>query len=181
MNKIVKHIIYDHRLMYDLVERIVRLKHSINAVTIRNNGYGTLKKDFCGRDNVIKIGENSFLNNTYIKIHGNNNSLEIDQDCILGPRCRILMEGNNISIHISKGTTVTRDTEFCAQEDNSSIIVGEDCMFSNNIVIRTSDSHPIYNADHVRINPSGNVKIGNHVWFCPDSKIVKGGWSFQMG
>lgn len=56
-----------------------------------------------------------------------------------------------------------------------SIVVGMDCMFSNNIIVRTSDSHPIYSmVDGKRINPASNVTIGNHVWVAPNVKVMKG-------
>lgn len=70
---------------------------------------------------------------------------------------------------------MTRDIHICAQEDNSTIHIGKDCMLSNNIIIRTSDSHPIYDKlTGSRINFSKNVFIGNHVWIAPNSKILKG-------
>ena len=48
-------------------------------------------------------------------------------------------------------------------------------MFSNHIIVRTSDSHPIYDIESSnRINPAKSVKIGNRVWVAPDTKIMKG-------
>lgn len=48
-------------------------------------------------------------------------------------------------------------------------------MFSNNIVIQTSDSHSIIdNKTNMRINHSGNVIIQNHVWIAPSVNILKG-------
>lgn len=48
-------------------------------------------------------------------------------------------------------------------------------MFSNTIVVRTSDSHPIYEEKtDTRLNPPQNVSIGNHVWIAPNVKIMKG-------
>ncbi len=85
------------------------------------------------------------------------------------------MEGDNISITIGKGTSFTHTVHFCAQEDNVRIVVGEDCMFSNNIIVRTSDSHPIYDAiTNQRINNPADVIIGKHVWIAPNSKVFKG-------
>ena len=69
---------------------------------------------------------------------------------------------------------MTRDVHICAQEDKTMIDIGCDCMFSNNIIIRTSDSHPIFDNTGVRINPAQNVKIGNHVWIAPESTVMKG-------
>lgn len=62
-----------------------------------------------------------------------------------------------------------------AQENNSKIIIGKDCMFSNHIIIRTSDSHPIIDVKTgERTNPAKNVIIGEHVWVAPNSEIMKG-------
>lgn len=93
----------------------------------------------------------------------------------VGQNCSFWMEGNHITIEIGASTTFTHTVHFCAQEDNSSIRIGEDCMFSNNIVVRTSDSHPIYDLNtRQRINPAKNVSIGRHVWIAPNTKIMKG-------
>nr|WP_308757664.1 acyltransferase [uncultured Bacteroides sp.] len=47
-------------------------------------------------------------------------------------------------------------------------------MLSNNIIIRTSDSHPIYNNLNERINTAKSILVGKHVWICPHSTILKG-------
>ena len=84
------------------------------------------------------------------------------------------MEGDNITIRIGKNSTFTQIVHFCAQENGQSIDVGEDCMFSNTIIVRTSDSHAIYDDNGIRINQPKSVRIGNHVWIAPNSKIMKG-------
>lgn len=48
-------------------------------------------------------------------------------------------------------------------------------MFSNHIIVRTSDSHPIYDKiTNERINNALPIVIGNHVWIAPNTKIMKG-------
>lgn len=85
------------------------------------------------------------------------------------------MEGNDIVIHIKGGTTITYGVHFCAQEDGTKIVIGSDCMLSNTIAIRTSDSHPIYDIKTgTRLNDASDVIIGNHVWIAPNVKIMKG-------
>ena len=60
-------------------------------------------------------------------------------------------------------------------ENNHKIIIGEDCMFSNAIEIRTGDSHSVIdNTTNSRINLSKDVFIGNHVWLGSGAKILKG-------
>ena len=85
------------------------------------------------------------------------------------------MEGNDIRITVGEKTTFTHHVHVNAQENGSSITIGKDCMFSNNIIIRTSDSHPIYNSlTGERTNPAKNVVIEDHVWVAPKSTIMKG-------
>ena len=69
---------------------------------------------------------------------------------------------------------MTMRCHFNAQEHDTKIIVGEDCMFSNTIIVRTSDSHPIYDKEGNRINPAKDIIIGKHVWIAPSSVIMKG-------
>lgn len=110
-----------------------------------------------------------------MRIHGNNNQLIIEDNVIVGPNCSFWMEGNNCKIHIGSKTTMTRDVQLNCQENDMEIFLGQDCMLSNNIIIRTSDSHPIYDKDTVnRTNLPKSISIGNHVWIAPNTKIMKG-------
>jgi len=60
-------------------------------------------------------------------------------------------------------------------ENNSKLTIGEDCMFSKNIEVRTGDSHSIIDLETgQRINPAKDVHIGNHVWVGAHAKILKG-------
>lgn len=99
----------------------------------------------------------------------------IGKNVIVGKGCSFWMEGDDLTIEIGDGTSITRDVHFCAQENRTSIMIGKDNMFSNNIIVRTSDSHPMVDINTGnRINPPKNVKTGNHVWIAPNSKIMKG-------
>lgn len=138
-------------------------------------GYARLRKHIIGSNNYMEIGENCSFNNTVIRVVGSNNRIIFGSNCVVGKNCSFWMEGNNITITVGANTTFTQTVHFCAQEDNTSIVVGEDCMFSNTIIVRTSDSHPIYDLlTQERLNPAKNVVIGNHVWIAPNSKIMKG-------
>ncbi len=157
--------------------RFIRIKMETfkSHTKIINHGYGRIEKDISGAENQVFIGDDTVLYNPLIHIVGSNNKLTIEKGCVIGKRCSFWLEGNGVQIMISEGTTMTRDVHICAQEDDSTILIGKDCMLSNNIIIRTSDSHPIYDKlTGSRINFSKNVIIGNHVWIAPNSKIMKG-------
>lgn len=172
LKRIIKKIIYSNGLFEGVYTTICHM--SRGGVQLIFKGYGRIKKDCIGINNIIAIDECSEIHKPEIFIRGNGNKLIIGKNCIVGPRCSFRMEGDNITIEIGDRTTFTRDVQLCAQENESNIWVGEDVMFSNTIIVRTSDSHPIYNEEGKRINPPANVKIGNHVWISPNSKIFKG-------
>lgn len=140
-----------------------------------NKGYGTYRKLVKGSNNSIIIGRETLLVDTMFHIIGHNNVIAIGDRCIIGKGCSFWMEGDNIQITIGTNTTFTSLCHLNAQENNSTISIGEDCMFSNHIIVRTSDSHAIYDLKtNNRINNSKSVVIGNHVWIAPDTKIMKG-------
>ena len=140
-----------------------------------NNGRGTIKKMIKGRNNTIIIGNNTYTKNTLFHIRGENNIIEIGDNCYIGEGCSFWMEGFNIRINIGANTTFTQLCHFNAQEKNSVIHVGKGCMFSNHIIVRTSDAHPIYDIiSSKRINTALPVLIGDNVWIAPDTKIMKG-------
>ncbi|MDD3594353.1 MAG: acyltransferase [Candidatus Gastranaerophilales bacterium] len=57
---------------------------------------------------------------------------------------------------------------------NTKIVIGEDCMFGWDILLRTSDAHVIYdNNSKEIINHPGDIIIGNHVWIAAKSNILK--------
>lgn len=59
--------------------------------------------------------------------------------------------------------------------EGTKITVGDNCMFSSDIEIRTGDSHSIINTvSDKRINPSNDVIIGNHVWLTVHVRVMKG-------
>ena len=52
---------------------------------------------------------------------------------------------------------------------------GNGCMLSDNIEIRTTDNHAIYDIESgERINPEQDINIGEHVWIGMGATILKG-------
>lgn len=132
-------------------------------------------KDCYGINNTIQIDRSSYCKHTFIKIRGNNNKLIIGKQCYIGNNCTFILEGNNINITIGDYCTFTSDIEINAQENNMQIYISNDCMLSNHIIVRTSDSHPIYDMNtKERLNNPKSIFIGEHVWIAPNSKIMKG-------
>ena len=55
-----------------------------------------------------------------------------------------------------------------------SISFGDNCLLGWNVLIRDSDGHQLYDADHNRLEMEKPIRIGNHCWLCAETKILKG-------
>ncbi len=54
------------------------------------------------------------------------------------------------------------------------VTIGNDCLFSWNVTIRTGDHHSITDMSGNLLNPNSDVTIGNHVWCGSDVMFMKG-------
>ena len=127
---------------------------------------------FRGHGNVISIAQNAKIENYSIKIFGNNNNISIGENCQM-KEGEFWIEDDNNELIIGARTTIQANTQLAVIE-GCKIIIGEDCMFSSDIVVRTGVSHSIIDADNKRINKSADVHIGAHCWIGHRVMIMKG-------
>lgn len=127
---------------------------------------------FRGNGNVILLAPTSRIENYSIKIYGNNNKISIGKNCLMKDG-EFWIEDDNNEINVGAYTTIQGNTQLAAIE-GCKIDIGEDCMFSSDIVVRTGDSHSIVNSENKRINKSEDVHIGNHCWVGHRAMIFKG-------
>lgn len=124
-----------------------------------------------GENNTIIFGKGCRVYNSRITIYGNGNYIFVDKDCVL----------KNVDIWISDGSAIEigHNTHFTgnihiACIEGKKVYIGERCLFSNQITLRTGDSHSILNSAGERINNAENIYIGNHVWVGQQVIILKG-------
>lgn len=143
-------------------------------VIIRSGCLINSKISIVGNNNKIYIASGSVLKNVEFHVRGNNHIIEIDENCKIHEWGSIWCEGESNTILIGRGTTIV-SAHLCAQETKTQIRIGRDCMLSNNIQIRTSDSHPYYQKEtRKRLNEPLSVCIEDHVWICAKVTIMKG-------
>ncbi|GBG56580.1 acetyltransferase [Sporomusaceae bacterium FL31] len=150
-----------------------------NDIVTNNSFLKKTKIEIVGNNNFIIIKNNVRLEYAKIRLIGNNQCLEIGDNCsLIGQKNSIeliSLEGNNCKIIIGENTTIEHGARIAAIEDNSKIIIGNDCMFSIDIGMRTTDFHSIIDLETgKRSNPARDIIIGNHVWLGMHVNVLKG-------
>ena len=179
----IKTIMKESPFMMKLIARIYRFVHYNNAWKYQIWGCNTISLssafhkgtsfDISGRNNVIIVGPKARLFNCKIKILGDGNRLEIKSGSTIISNTSFWMQHGKNEIIIGHDSTI--EGGHLAAIEGTKITVGDDCMFSSDIEIRTGDSHSIINTlSDKRINPSDDVIIGNHVWLTAHVKVMKG-------
>lgn len=125
-----------------------------------------------GENNVVKVGAFSTLRNVGIYVSGNNNKIVIGERCSLRD-VDICIEDSNNELVIGAYTTTSGKTKLCVCE-GTKMLIGKDCLFADDILFRTSDSHSILDQNKERINRAQNITIGNHCWICTGVIVLKG-------
>lgn len=143
-----------------VVNKAVSMKHCLVSIK--------------GNNNNVKIGYGARLNNVIISIIGNNHIICIDENVrfVHGGSLKIEDEGNRIEI--CENTTIYNAFLSCGDK-NTSIKIGKDCLFSVDVILRTSDSHSIIDVKSgKRINSGKSIIIADHVWLCNGVNVLKG-------
>lgn len=127
-----------------------------------------------GRNNIIKVDDKSSLNmsGSSIYLKGDNNSLHIMKNVRI-KNSNIEIIGDNCSITIGNGCMIGYNSYLSAKEVDIHIAIGDDCGFSRNVKLMTSDGHYIYE-DGKRINHPKSIHIHNKVWIADNVTILKG-------
>ena len=151
-------------------------------------------------EELLSITGNSFIgtipemSNSSIEFNGTGNVLYCEEGVKMRGS-RLLFNGDNAVIALGKSrhTYVLRVTvnNNCSAlfgrniyfnqalnaiaSEECSIVMGDECLVSFGVWIRTADPHLVYSAtSHERINPSKDVVIGDHVWIGQNALILKG-------
>lgn len=177
-------------------KQLIRSNHAIRSICCRI--YSILGKNHShikGKNNRIILGPN-FYRNCTIRLNGDNNEIIFKESDYFIKNMRISIYGNNNKISIGRNFA-TNGLRFSIEDNNNFIIIGndchgggnsefaaiegttislgDDCMLSANISIRTGDSHSIIdNTTCQRLNKSKSVYIGDHVWIGNSVFIFKG-------
>ncbi len=154
------------------VRRTIRGKGNV----MKSDGahLSAVRVDIIGDNNQIIIGAGSRIHNLTIHMRGSGHRLEIGRDCWVERGGQFWLEDRDGLLQIGDGTTIV-EAHIAVTEPGSKVVIGRDCMFANDIDVRTGDSHAILEAQTgERINPARDVVIGDHVWIGAHAVILKG-------
>lgn len=143
-----------------------------NAINVKCAFLSKCRIKVTGTGNVITIDDYSRLENCKISIYGNNCNVHIGKRCYFN-ELTIYMEDDRNTIDVGEHTSIDGKTELACIE-GTKINIGDDCMFSRNIHVRTGDAHSIVNIQGKRINPSKDIIIRDHTWIGTETIIMKG-------
>jgi len=137
---------------YKLIEEnfafTIKNKNDSNKIYVKDkNIVAKINIDFFNSSNTaLYIGEN-IKGNIHIKVHENDSFIYIGNDCNLK---KVIIDSNQKNDFIAIGDHVTANINnewssgLRSGNGNPAIIIGDDCMFAVDIVVRNTDAHPIY-------------------------------------
>ncbi|NUB46599.1 hypothetical protein GEU84_019585 [Fertoebacter nigrum] len=132
-----------------------------------------LEVTLSGKGSAIFIAEGVNLYRTKFEIRGENNVV------FIGPNARVksvLFTTHGLGNTIALGGRVTWESgsAICGPGDQA-ILIGNGCMFSNSVMLRTDDGHGIFDRkSRERLNTPASVVIDRYVWLGNGSRCNKG-------
>lgn len=126
--------------------------------------------DFRGKNNIL-FCDGTIFQDSYLRFGGDNSVVFFEKSKhILKVETKT---GFDSTIYFGKDNYINTKIFLYAVE-RKNIIVGNDCLFSFNVYLYTSDPHLLYDFYGRRINQSKNILVGDHVWIGQNSLILKG-------
>jgi len=149
-----------------------------NGNSVDIGAHNNVSECIIGKGNVVSIERTIYRPNIDIQIYGNNNNIIIGNDnAANGLKIRI---GNHVNAHgvkikIGRYFTCEPDCQFFLYNSRNSVSIGDECMFSNSIILRAGESpHLLFDKDSGEyLDVSEGVFIGDHVWVGERAYITK--------
>ncbi len=177
-----------NKILIDL--KICKLSFKMNRDYFLTANKIVLVDDETGKERPVRFVKGLKIRfegkNSVVRVHNSNKfyncEISIADDCVVDiakskywiQKLRIVLT-NKCNVKIGENFSCFKTEIFSNDEVGKNVHIGDNCMFSRDIVIRTSDGHKIYGIDDNKtINFGEDVFIGNHVWCGMNSLILKG-------
>lgn len=108
-------------------------------------------------------------------ILGNNSTIEIEGSIYEANKLLIDANAENSKCKIGKNFSASKNCKILNYiEPNLEINIKEECMFGENVLLRTSDAHAIFDCNNKVINKGKNILINKHCWLASNVNVLKG-------
>lgn len=155
--------------------RIQGKRNQIRMASVRANSH--LQMNILGDDNELVL--NGELRHVSINVEGSNNRIVVNAGSFLTwTELTILANDSEITVGLNaivRGKP-SHPNVLLTRGEPSRIVIGDGCICSYGIEMRTSDSHPILNAQNERINLSSDIVLEDHVWIGTRCMVLKGAY-----
>lgn len=152
---------------YVHVDEVLGLNNNVNGKVLKEKFPSGNYEDKCG--NKIYFDQ-SLSDKLMVLFQGHGNVLRISENVSIGNLS--IRFGNNGFCSIDKNTEII-GAEFYVSDAN--IRIGKDCLLASQVIIRTHDSHHIFDVNtHQRINYSKDILIGDNVWIAYRATLLGG-------
>ncbi|SHF98070.1 hypothetical protein SAMN05444339_1334 [Loktanella atrilutea] len=136
-------------------------------------GRKDVEKIIChGRESLVFLSEGVSIKGSRLEVVGQRSGILIGKNVRM-KGVTLKLYGDDGLIVIGAESSWESGAALCI--GGRSIAIGNDCMFSNGVGMRTNDDHGIWdNKTGKRINPSKDIVVGHHVWLGNGSRLNKG-------
>lgn len=126
-----------------------------------------------GNGNRLILERGSVLLDSLVKISGENNLVVLKTNSYVSG-AELWVENNQCLLSIGERSFVGHHSHLACTEDESKLLIGDDCMLSSYVQVRTGDSHSILDMEGNRINYAKSITVGDHCWIGEGAKVLKG-------
>jgi len=129
-----------------------------------------------GEKSIIEIGADPIPKFINVKIFCGTNAYGfIDSSIHPIKNVSLYLRGENSELKIGKNLYCNEAIITQGGERDTKIHIGDDCLFSYRVHIRSSDSHTLFEKDNPEniLNDKKEVKIGDNVWICYGATVLK--------
>jgi acetyltransferase-like isoleucine patch superfamily enzyme len=157
---------------YGKNNRIFLIKENGEKVEVKK--IQGLDVEFLGDNSTIEICEPYSINSLEIKC-SSNNKIKIGKNSAVYKKLSITPQMQEKCKVTIGENFICEDVKILMQDEpDMSVSIGDDCLFSFDVMISPSDGHTILNEKGEAINPAEDIKIGNRVWLGMGTKVLKG-------
>lgn len=127
---------------------------------------------FHGKNNILCLGDNIHIKNSILNFQGDNSIVYLSSSKHVY-YLNISIYNNSV-LYFGKNNYFNDILNIILSEQTH-VLIGNDCLFSFDIWLRTADPHLIYDVESKeRKNYSKSIFIGDHVWVGQNAFVLKG-------